>query len=1086
MDPILFSDIVLITQYFKVKNDDPKYTIDRQKEIDYCLIKNCENKYIDKIHLFIEENANIDFINKYKTKIVVIHINKRITFKDVFQYYNDNLSESICILLNSDIYLDDSIQIVKHVNFNKLFISLNRYEINNDKCNLLNGLEINEAVRKNCSTYLKPYQPSIWSQDGWIWKHKHLNFDIKYDFLLGSTGCDNYISYLLNEDNYIVCNPSSLICLNHFDVLSIETDKHGISKGNISNKREKRVGNMNQYLFLENIDDIPDKYTISCIKEPAKFKFICNYKFIKNISKININTSQIIASSYLNDNHKPHNCLFEENGYWQPAENDATPYIQFNFENIYEIAVIDIKGKNVDKDDTTVGFIKKFKISYVNNFISNKWILDETIYDAINSLNGNFIKRIYLEQNIICFKIRIYPLEYYNINTFKVSFYKLNCNKYNILDDFNDIYIDKTKFTTTFFDYKYIEDLHTKHSCLQKYQPTKYDKNILNEQIQDGICMIVCVMNRTTNILQNISSWLNQKINQLIILDWSSKCNFNNDITKLNDPRILYVYVNNEDKYIRTYAQNLAASLCKYNKICKIDSDILLSDNFFENHTLNTGEFYVGDFNCARNDNEKSTHGNTYLYISDYFKINGYNEYIKTYGWDDSDFTIRLLMTGLEKKIFNQDLFYHVPHDDNLRIANNIKDHPYISIYTHKFYLEYIDLWSNKFNSQKYQISPQNPNYIICNREKNSEYTFDEYLYNKSKNQAIKLVFNWYKTGSQLHTDYYNNNDYDNMFKHIQSKIVQNKQSILVTGGSGLVGNAIKQIASQYDNFEFIFISSKDFDLCKMKDTIQMFTKYKPNIVIHLAACVGGLYKNMNNKVEMLEKNLLINYNVVKCAHDFKVGKLIACLSTCIFPDKVVYPINETMLHDGAPHESNYTYAYAKRMLEIQCRAYRENYEDNFICVIPTNIYGPHDNFDLDNGHVLPALIHKCYLAKQQNIDFVVKGTGSPLRQFIYSEDLARLIMWSLENYNDIEPLILSVPEKDEISIKDIAIIIAKNYGYEKRLVFDPTFSDGQFKKTVSNNKLTNLLSSNKFSFNFIKIEDGIKSACNWFNQSKK
>ena len=191
------------------------------------------------------------------------------------------------------------------------------------------------------------------------------------------------------------------------------------------------------------------------------------------------------------------------------------------------------------------------------------------------------------------------------------------------------------------------------------------------------------------------------------------------------------------------------------------------------------------------------------------------------------------------------------------------------------------------------------------------------------------------------------------------------KKTILVTGGTGLVGNGIQSVSKDYlDKYDFVYVSSKQYDLSKMEDTIKMFEDIKPSHVIHLAACVGGLFKNMNNKVEMLEKNLMINYNVVKCAHDFKTEKLVACLSTCIFPDKVTYPIDETMLHNGPPHSSNDAYAYAKRMLEIHCAAYRENFGDDFVCVTPTNIYGHHDNFDLENGHVLPVLIHKCYLAK--------------------------------------------------------------------------------------------------------------------------
>ena len=321
-------------------------------------------------------------------------------------------------------------------------------------------------------------------------------------------------------------------------------------------------------------------------------------------------------------------------------------------------------------------------------------------------------------------------------------------------------------------------------------------------------------------------------------------------------------------------------------------------------------------------------------------------------------------------------------------------------------------------------------------------------------------------------------------------------KTILITGGSGLVGNGIKSVSEKYSNYTFIYISSKDFNLSNMTDTINMFEMYKPHYVIHLAACVGGLYKNMNNKVEMLEKNLMINYNVVKCSHDYKVEKLISCLSTCIFPDNVTYPINESMLHNGPPHSSNDSYAYAKRMLETHCKAYKENYGDNFICVIPTNIYGHHDNFNLEDGHVLPALIHKCYLAKKTNIDFVIRGSGLPLRQFIYSEDLAQLIMNILIDNNSDDNsggenamkesndsnIILSVPEKDEISIKDVGLLIAKCFNYEDRIIFDHNYSDGQYKKTVSSEKVMN-----KFpDFKFTNIEYGIKKTVEWFIEKQQ
>jgi GDP-L-fucose synthase len=306
-------------------------------------------------------------------------------------------------------------------------------------------------------------------------------------------------------------------------------------------------------------------------------------------------------------------------------------------------------------------------------------------------------------------------------------------------------------------------------------------------------------------------------------------------------------------------------------------------------------------------------------------------------------------------------------------------------------------------------------------------------------------------------------------------------KKILVTGGTGLVGNAIKTISKNYD-YEFLFLSSKNCDLTNYTNTFDYFSNYKPDYVIHLAACVGGLFKNMLNKVDMFEKNILINTNVLKVCHEIGVKKVVSCLSTCIFPDKINYPIDETMLHNGAPHFSNDAYAYAKRMLDVQSRAYQEQYNDNFICVIPTNIYGPHDNFNLQDSHVIPGLIHRCYLAKEKGEPFVVAGTGTPLRQFIYSEDLAILILWALENYNQIEPIILSVSENEEKSINFIANCIARKFNYENNIIFDTEKADGQFKKTANNLKLLERIKN----FEFTPIEVGISKTIEWFKTNYK
>ena len=325
------------------------------------------------------------------------------------------------------------------------------------------------------------------------------------------------------------------------------------------------------------------------------------------------------------------------------------------------------------------------------------------------------------------------------------------------------------------------------------------------------------------------------------------------------------------------------------------------------------------------------------------------------------------------------------------------------------------------------------------------------------------------------------------------------KKKVLVTGGSGLVGSAIKSVISKYREpsasektfaevllgYEFIYISSKDVDLTDYASTHRYIQNLKPQVIIHLAANVGGLYKNMNYKVDMFEKNTMINYNVLKAAHSANVKKVVSCLSTCIFPDKTTYPINETMLHDGPPHYSNDAYAYAKRSLEIHSKAYQEQYNRDYICIIPTNIYGPEDNFHLEDGHVIPCLVHKCYLAKKQNRLFEPLGTGKPLRQFIYSEDLAKLILWTVLEYKGKSPIILSPSEREEVSIKDVAENIAKSFNYLDNIKFNPLYSDGQYKKTADNSKLKSLITKSSYKefkeFQFTDIETGIKKTVQWF-----
>lgn len=306
----------------------------------------------------------------------------------------------------------------------------------------------------------------------------------------------------------------------------------------------------------------------------------------------------------------------------------------------------------------------------------------------------------------------------------------------------------------------------------------------------------------------------------------------------------------------------------------------------------------------------------------------------------------------------------------------------------------------------------------------------------------------------------------------------QTGKTVMVTGGSGLVGKAVQKVVQDSGTADtYIFLSSKDGDLRDRKACDALFQKHKPTHVLHLAAFVGGLFRNMAQPVDFWNSNVNMNNNVMECCYEHKVEKLVSCLSTCIFPDKTSYPIDETMVHNGPPHTSNEAYAYAKRMIDVQNRAYAQQYKKCFTSVIPTNIYGPHDNWNLEDSHVIPALIHKCYNAKRDGSEFICFGSGKPLRQFIYSEDLAKLMVWTINNYNSVEPLILSVDDGEEISIKKVVETIVEAMDFKGKLTWDTSKADGQFKKTASNKKLRGLYPE----FEFTSFEQGVSETVKWF-----
>jgi len=304
---------------------------------------------------------------------------------------------------------------------------------------------------------------------------------------------------------------------------------------------------------------------------------------------------------------------------------------------------------------------------------------------------------------------------------------------------------------------------------------------------------------------------------------------------------------------------------------------------------------------------------------------------------------------------------------------------------------------------------------------------------------------------------------------------------IIVTGGSGLLGNAFKKILPNE-----LYPARKELNLIDKTSIIKYIDKH--NIaddqegvsgVIHLAGMVGGVKANTEKVFDFYTVNSNINNNIIEAAIYTNIPKLVCCLSTCIYPDEkyVVYPLTEDQLHDGPPHNSNFGYAYAKRMVDVQLRAANQQYGHEYVSVIPNNMYGEHDNFDLENGHVIPALIRKIWEAKiNNNPTFEVWGDGEVYREFTYAEDIARAILFCLENYNELGPINIGCTK--EYKLKDIIALICKELEYNGEIVYDATKPKGQVRKPTSNAKLLSLGWKEEW---YTPIEVGLKKTCDWF-----
>lgn len=297
--------------------------------------------------------------------------------------------------------------------------------------------------------------------------------------------------------------------------------------------------------------------------------------------------------------------------------------------------------------------------------------------------------------------------------------------------------------------------------------------------------------------------------------------------------------------------------------------------------------------------------------------------------------------------------------------------------------------------------------------------------------------------------------------------------SVLVTGGSGFLGSRLKLIKP-----DWIYASSKDCNLLDFRDTLRFFSLHRPSAVIHLAARVGGIKDNANNQAEYFFQNTVMNTNVIHASSVLNIPRVLSSLSTCAFPDTVSnYPFTEDDLFGGPPAKTNFSYGITKRALHAQTIAYREQYDLNYSSFCPSNLYGPGDNYDPDSSHFVASLIRKLSSAKNGDV-IELWGTGAPLRQQLYIDDLCKIIPNLLDKHNSDKPLI--VANNENLSIKEMAHIAKNSLDKDVTFSFNGKY-EGQYRKDGSNNQLIQLIGD----YDFTKFKDGVKNTYNWYLENR-
>lgn len=301
-----------------------------------------------------------------------------------------------------------------------------------------------------------------------------------------------------------------------------------------------------------------------------------------------------------------------------------------------------------------------------------------------------------------------------------------------------------------------------------------------------------------------------------------------------------------------------------------------------------------------------------------------------------------------------------------------------------------------------------------------------------------------------------------------KSAVPDPRSSIFIAGHRGMVGSAIRRCLKSKGYTNLIGKTHAELDLIRQKEVEDFFTAKKPDYVVLASAMVGGIGANSKFRAQFIYENLMIQANVIHAAYTHGVKKLLFLGSSCIYPKSAPQPMTEEALLTMPLEPTNEPYAIAKIAGIRMCDAYNRQYGTNFISAMPTNLYGPKDNYHPENSHVLPALIRKMHEAKQSNADSVtIWGSGKPLREFLYSDDLAEACVFLLENidYKDIAfedtsgtvQAHINIGSGKEISIRQLAELIGNVVGFKKKLVFDPSKPDGMPKKLMDSTRMRKL-----------------------------